>query len=230
MLRRFHVPLTKPEDIIPHLAKQQLHWKSKHSAQELVLAWSNAKNGIPDSVRSGLESCQEFASTELIDGFFEREVDLRTPGRNSQTDLMVVAAWGDQLGVIAVEGKVDEPFGDLVSVWNDGSPGKKRRLAGLCSTLGIDPRSAGGLRYQLLHRTASAVYEAQRYRCRHAIMLVHSFSPTRKWFEDFVRVSDAMSMGIKSPNTISPPKHCEEVSLRLAWVSDYVAERPATKR
>ena len=220
MLRRFHVPLTKPEDIIPHLAKQGLHWKEKHSAQELVLAWSKAPDGIPASVRSVLKTVDEFASTELVDGFFEKEVYLRTPGRNSQTDLMVIAALDNQLGVIAVEGKVDEPFGDLVSHWNDDTPAKKARLFGLCSTLALEPNDVGSLRYQLLHRTASAVYEAQRYRCRQEIMLVHSFSPTRMWFDDFSRFSDAMSMSIKSPNTISSPKKCEDVSLRLAWVSD----------
>jgi hypothetical protein len=220
MLHRFHVPLTKPEDIIPYLAKQERHWKAGYSAHKLVFAWSKAENGIPASVRSVLESCQEFTSTELIDGFFEKEVDLGTPGKNSQTDLMVLTAWGDQLGVIVVEGKVDEPFGELVSDWNDGSPGKKKRLLGLCSTLGLDPDNVGGLHHQLLHRTASAVYEAQRYRCRRAIMLVHSFSLTRRWFDDFARFSDAMGMSIKLPNTVSSPKQCEQVSLRLTWVSE----------
>ena len=38
MLDRFYVPMTKPEDIIPHLVKRERHWKSEHSAQELALA------------------------------------------------------------------------------------------------------------------------------------------------------------------------------------------------
>ncbi len=40
----------------------------------------------------------------MIDGFFERQVGLGSPGRNSQTDLMVVAGLGGELGIIAVEG------------------------------------------------------------------------------------------------------------------------------
>ena len=220
MLHRFHVPLTKPEDIVPHLAKQSLHWKKGHSAQELAVAWFKAKDGIPCTVRNVLESCTECASIELIDGFFEQEVDLRTAGRNSQTDLMVLASWGNELGIVAVEGKVDEPFGELVSDWNDGSDGKRKRLLGLCATLGLNTNQVGGLRYQLLHRTASAVYEAQRYRAHRAIMLVHSFSPTKRWFDDFARFSDAMGMSIKLPDTVSPLKLCEKISLRIAWVSD----------
>ena len=51
-------------------------------------------------------------------------------------------------------------------------------------------------------------------------MLVHSFSPTKKWFENFVEFSVAMGMIIKTSGAVSPLKICEQVSLRLAWVSD----------
>ena len=86
-----------------------------------------------------------------------------------------VTARGD--AVIAVEGKVDEPFGDLVSTWNDHSSGKERRLEALCASLGLRVADLGGIRYQLLHRTASAIYEAQRYRTTRAVMLVGRRTP-----------------------------------------------------
>jgi uncharacterized protein YjbJ (UPF0337 family) len=220
VLNRFSVPLLKPEDIIPHLAKTDLHWKKGFSAQELAYSWFDAKDGFPDEVAKVLKSCSDCTSISLVDACFEKEVELRTPGRNSQTDLMVLASWNNELGIIAVEGKVDEPFGELVSDWNDGSEGKEKRLSGLCATLGLNKDQVGGLRYQLLHRSASAVYEAQRYRARRAIMLVHSFSSSKKWFDDFVRFSVAMGINVRSPDTVSSSKLCEHVSLRLAWVSD----------
>lgn len=132
---------------------------------------------------------------------------------------MVVAGLGDELGIIAVEGKVEESFAEPVSQWND-SPGKRARLEALCGCLGLGPTLVMSLRYQLLHRTASAIYEARRYRCHHAIMLVHSFSPRHRGFDDFVAFSHAMDMPIDKPDRCSPPKLCEGVSLRLAWVSD----------
>jgi hypothetical protein len=58
--------------------------------------------------RSVLDSAPEYAGAILIDGFFEREVELGTVGRNSQTDLMVVSGLGSELGIIAVEGKAEE--------------------------------------------------------------------------------------------------------------------------
>ena len=219
MLRRLHVPLIEPEDVIPHLAKQELHWKSGYSAKELAISWANGSNDFPKAVRRALRTAPEYAEAELIDGFFEREVELGSAGRNSQTDLMVVAGLRDELGIVAVEGKVEESFADLVQEWNN-TPGKQTRLSILCETLGLQLDAVGGLRYQLLHRTASAILEAKRYRCRHAMMLVHSFSATHRWFGDFVTFSKAMGQLISVPGLCSEPKQCAGVSLRIVWVAD----------
>ncbi len=219
MIRRLHVPLLKPEDVIPHLAKQELHWRVGYSAQELAVAWSEARNDFPVAVRAVLRTAPEYAQAEFVDGFFEREVELGSPGRNSQTDLMVIAGLENELGVIAVEGKAEESFSQLVTKWNCTST-RQDRLEILCHTLGLDPAGAGGIRYQLLHRTASAIYEARRYRCRHALLLVHSFSLTHRWFEDFAAFSCAMGIPVQEPDRCSPAKACDGVSLRLAWVAD----------
>ena len=219
MIRRLHVPVTKPEDVIPHLAKQEAHWRAGYSAQELAVAWASVGNSFPVRVRAVLDTAPEYVGAELVDGFFEREVELGTAGRNSQTDLMVVAGLQNELAIIAVEGKAEESFAELVSEWNN-SAGKQRRLEHLCRTLELDPASVGDLRYQLFHRTASAIYEAHRYRCRHAVMLVHSFSRTHRWFDDFSRFSHAMSMPVENRDCCSPARVIDGVSLRLAWVSD----------
>jgi hypothetical protein len=195
------------------------HWRTGYSAQELAVAWSKAGNDFPQTVRKALNTAPEYVDAEFVDGFFEREVELGSPGRNSQTDLMAIAGLHDGLAIIAVEGKVEESFAELVADWN-GTPGKQRRLDGLCETLKLDVSGVGGIRYQLLHRTASAIYEAKRYRCRHALMLVHSFSSTRRWFEDFAAFSSALGIPLHEPNRCSSATECDGVSLRLAWVSD----------
>jgi hypothetical protein len=41
------------------------------------------------------------------------------------------------------------------------------------------------LRYQLVHRTASALLEAKRFHARKAVLVVHSFSSQKDGFEDF---------------------------------------------
>lgn len=222
MIRRLHVPLLKPEDVVPHLAKQEAHWRAGYSAQELAVAWYRSRNDFPPAVRAVLATAPEYDQAELVDGFFEREVELGSKGRNSQTDLMIIAGLGDRLGVIAVEGKVEESFAELVKDWNS-TPGKQARLKRLCETLGLAVADVGAIRYQLLHRTASAIYEAKRYRCQNALMLVHSFSLTHRWFADFTEFSCAMGLPVRQPNLCSAAKVCEGVSLRLAWVADSLA-------
>ena len=55
----------------------------------------------------------------------------------------------------------------------------------ICKALGLNHSPVDSIRYQLLHRTASAVVEARRFNAAHAMMLVHSFSPSDEWFDDY---------------------------------------------
>ena len=208
-----------PEDVISHLADGERHWRKGFSAYELSHSWVRA-DGFPAPVSDVLDGCESYRDAELVEGFFEKEVDLRTRGRASQTDLMVFAKVADRYAVVAVEGKVDEPFGPLVGDWNDGSAGRMARLEALCQTLGLNVTAVEHLRYQLFHRTASAIYEAQRYRCGRALMLVHSFSETDASFDDFVKFASSMGTPVHRPNSVSPPKMCEGIELRLVWVKD----------
>lgn len=224
MSRFFHVnEIDRPEDVIPYLAKRERHWRKGYSAYELAHSWIKAE-GIPSPVESVLDTCPDYAGATLVEGLFERDVDLRTPGRRSQTDLLAFVKLRHGDAVIAVEGKVDEPFGDRVSAWNDHSPGKERRLSALCASLGLRVADVGDIRYQLLHRTASAIYEAQRYRTPRAIMLVHSFSLADTSFSDFRAFAKSMGVPVRAVNRISAEKECEGIRLRLAWVRDRPAD------
>ena len=105
---------------------------------------------------------------------------------------------GSGLLVAAVEGKVDESFGPLVAEWRrDSSPGKVERLICLCERHGLNPETADDLHYQLLHRTVSALIEAERFSAAGAAMIVHSFSPAMAWFDAFTRFCERL--GAKSP-------------------------------
>ncbi len=221
--KRFHITAEKPEDLIPRLGKGELHWKKGRSAYELSHAWM-AADGLPPTVRKVLAPVPGWCDGQLIDAFFERETNLRTTGWPSQTDLLVLMKMKDGNGVIAVEGKVDEPFGEIVTEWLGAgppyAPTRLKRLEGLCGSLGLGATACEGLYYQLLHRTAAALYEAQRYGFPRALMLVHSFSSDSAWFPEFAQFAAAMGMPVAAPNGVSEMRVCEGVELRLGWVSD----------
>jgi hypothetical protein len=171
VIARLHLPLIEPEDVVRHLGHQERHWKAGRSAHALTHMWAK-ENGLPRSIRSILQAHPTFRSAELIDGFLERQVDLGSAGRPSQTDLLAVIGLEKCIAIVAIEGKAGEPFGDLVSNWLNGSDTKSKRLDALYETLGLSAVQALPLRCQLLHRTASAVYEAKRYRTNLAVMSI----------------------------------------------------------
>jgi HD domain len=209
-------PLSTLHDARAYLADPIRHWRPDHSALELATVWIDAGT-IPQSVADVLATSSTYADCRLIEGLFEREVELGTKGRPSQTDLLALVQLRDGYGVIAVEGKVREPFGPLVGEWND-SPGKQARLDSLCEQLGLDAASAGGLRYQLLHRTVSALREAHRYGAHEALMLVHSFDPKSSWLADYQAFAAALGMTNASENAITTSITRDDVTLRLGWV------------
>ena len=90
MIRRLHVPLTAPEDVVRHLGKQERHWKEGRSAHALATVWFE-HNSFPPRVAAALKSHPTFRSAELVDAFMERKVDLGSEGRPSQTDLLAIA-------------------------------------------------------------------------------------------------------------------------------------------
>jgi hypothetical protein len=206
VIARLHLPLIEPEDVVRHLGHQERHWKAGRSA--------------PRSIRSILQAHPTFRSAELIDGFLERQVDLGSAGRPSQTDLLAVIGLEKRIAIVAIEGKAGEPFGELVSNWLDGSETKSRRLDALCRTLGLSVEQARPLRYQLLHRTASAIYEAKRYRTDLAGMLVHNFGAEQSGYLDFCNFVRALGAEESKAGVLCGPLASDGVSLYFGWVDD----------
>src|SRR4051794_40984872 len=172
-----YVPSTGAHDWQWLLAKPGLHWKHNASAMSLADAWETARPWPPE-VEAALER-SDLGNLEFLLGLPEHQTPLPGGRAASQTDLLVLArrrAGG--LVVLAVEGKANEPFGDdTVAEWRAAdTPGRKTRLAYLLELLGLpdDDRTAR-LRYQLLHRAAAGLIEAERFGAGDAVLLVHAF-------------------------------------------------------
>ena len=219
-VRRLHVPLRAAADAIPHLGAAH-HWREGRSPKSLVDQWWTA-NALPLSVRNLLDQAQEWQTAELIDAYVERQTKLEDDRPSpSQSDLLAIVGIGDKLGVIVIEAKVDEGFDKTVSEWRAvDSKGKAQRLQKLCSLLGLDTASVAPLRYQLLHRTASAVLEARRYRAAIAAVIVQSWCPRSSGSEDFAAFLEALGITYPGAGQISAARQVGNVMLRFGWSAE----------
>jgi len=177
---------------------------------------------VPQSVRALLDQNSVWHGAELIDAFAERRTDLRD-GRPSpsQSDLLALVGLKAGLGVVAIEAKVDEGFDTTVDEWHARpSLGKDARLAKLCALFGLDQATVGTLRYQLLHRTASAVIEAKRYRAQQAAMIVQSWSARHDGYNDYARFLVAIGMTDIEPGRFYGPLMVDGVALSAGWSAE----------
>jgi hypothetical protein len=180
---------SRPADWQALLANPAKQWRSGFSARTLAHCWAEA-DGFPPEVASALSTASAplFAGLTPILGIPEFEVPLKGGDRASQNDIFVLARSHAGPVSIMVEGKVDEAFGPLLGDWlEDASPasGKKDRLAFLLKTLGLAQQPADTIRYQLLHRAASAVLAGEQYHAVAAVLVVHSFSRQEAGRDDF---------------------------------------------
>lgn len=191
---RILIPSNGADDWKRFLAQPDLHWKTGYSARTLAHSWETAQ-AIPPEV--AVIMSEAFGKPELLFAVPEHKTLLPGGTRESQSDVLALVRHPGGLATYTIEGKVDEPFGPTVGEWSvDASPGKIERLAHLCGLLGL-PDSPPDVRYQLLHRTASALIEAERFDAKLAGMIVHSFSSDRRWYEELARFGSLMGCKIE---------------------------------
>ena len=203
------------------LAVGKSRWKTGYSAKSLAYSWEEAE-GFPHSVRQVFDrsEIEALGDMRFVRGHVEHKVSLPGGSAASQNDIFVLAESNDRKIVIMVEGKVRESFGQYVGDWlKNISPrsGKPARLEFLKEKLGIEHHDVNQIRYQLLHRTASALIEAERFGATTAVMLVHSFSQEDRHIEDyqeFVKLFGTTG----DVDTVSYAGKKNGIDLYLAWV------------
>jgi len=216
-MRKIFIPTDGEIDWKAFLIDPEKQWAKGYSARTLAHAWEDA-DGFPPEVADVFNKCRLLASIKPLLIFPEWKVPLPGGSTSSQNDIWVLAECDSGLVSITVEGKVNEPFDKTIGDWIlKASEGKRERLTHLADILGLKEPIHGSIYYQLLHRTASAVIEAERFGATQAVMLVHSFSPTNKWFEEF-RAFVALFKGATEVGKISTVKVKDNMSPHLAWV------------
>jgi len=218
---KFFKPIKDPKEWRWLLAKPRKHWKEGCSAKSLAYSWQEA-NDFPSSVQkvfvnSGMKL---FQNIELSLGFPEYEVSLPGGKRASQNDIFILAKGNNQLISITVEGKALESFDKPIDEWKlKDYGGKGERLDFLCNKLQLDKTKVGRIRYQLLHRTASAIILAEEFNAKNALMLVHSFKENQESFDDYCSFLKLFGKRGKA-DSITSPKTINGIKLFFGWVNE----------
>jgi len=208
------VPSNGPDDWKRFLAQPDLHWAIGYSARTLAHAWESSPE-LPPEIASLTEAA--FGPGELLFAIPEHKTRLPGGRRESQSDVFLLVRHESALATYTIEGKVDEPFGPTVGEWlKDASAGKTERLRYICDLLGL-AEAPDDVHYQLLHRTASALVEAERFDAKLAGMIVHSFSPENRWREAFDRFVEVL--GISSEDDALMTTVPSGKKLMLGWAS-----------
>lgn len=222
-MSKFFIPANNAEEWKPSLAEPEKQWKTGYSAKALAYCWQEADD-FPQSVRKVFKNSgiKLFQDIELLLAFPEYRVPLPGGRRASQNDILILAKGNDQLISIAVEGKVDESFGEIIAKWKmQDKVGKRVRLKFLCDELHLDENKIDHIRYQLLHRTASAIIEAKKFKAENALMLVHSFSQLNEkdneGFQDYCQFLNLFGKQ-GAMNSIVFARNIDGIDLYFGWV------------
>lgn len=218
-MNKIYIPAINAEQWSQFLAEPSKQWKTGYSARALAHSWQEA-NGFPTEIRAAFEQSSHFQDIELLLAIPEHQVPLPGGSHPSQNDVWVLARSQGSLVSIAVEGKVSESFGPTMGEWLvDASPGKVVRLAYLRRELGLADNLdlPSSIRYQLLHRTASAIIEAKRLGAQQAMMLVHSFSQSHEWFEDYAAFASLFQTEVAIGQVVDAGS-CGDIQLSLGWI------------
>lgn len=233
-MARLFVPTLGPTDWRRLLADPQKQWKVRKSAYESAVAWEAARRtarGLPPAIERLFDSSPAFAGASLLLGIPEHQVELAGGGHPSQTDLWALVSTPGGVASVAVEAKAGESFDRLVSEWLEDtkpSSGKRDRLSQLCGMLEIPEASAFSCRYQLMHRSVSAVLEARRFQLSTAVFLVHAFGNNEDSFKDYFSWAGALGC-VAERGQLQPLGLRGGVALWIAWVDVEPADDPTVR-
>lgn len=217
-MKRIFIATHSARDWQPLLAKPELHWKPGASAMTAAACWEDSQGRLPAEISTLLASANDpnLANLQLLLALPEWEVELPGGTTTSHTDVLAICRSDVGLCIIGVEAKVLEDFGPLVGAKrSDASAGQLERLAFLHNELGVE-KFADDIRYQLLHRTASALLTAKQFHATTAVMLVHAFDCPDDRKHDFTTFARAM-MGEPVAPDVYVVRRFDKPRLYLAW-------------
>jgi hypothetical protein len=207
------------------LANPDRQWKRGFSAFETAVSWELACksiSGLPEPVEKLF--CEgKYGEPRLMFAVAEHKVDL--PGGNaaSQSDVWAVVKTSRGMFSLTIEAKAKEAFGDeMLEKWLIAGETKRsirnreKRWEHVRKYL---PKSESffPVRYQMLHRCAASVIEAERLGFRHAGFIVQAFKTSPdKSFQDYAAFCRALNIHPKRGKMATTS--VGDITLNVGWI------------
>jgi hypothetical protein len=206
------------------LASPERHWKRTYSAFEAAVSWefaASTDSGLPAPIHELLESA--YGSPKLLLAVAEHKVCLPGGNADSQNDVWALVETAIGCASVCIEAKARERFGDeSLGAWlkagksEQARRNREARWQYLREHLPVAPDGAySPVAYQLLHRCASSIIEARRFKLKHAACIVQAFNtPADRFaeFADFCRV-----LGMTAARGAIERTPVADVQLAIGW-------------
>ena len=224
---RIFVPSLGTAEWRAKLADPSLHWRRNKSAWELAVSWESRRSevsGIPPEIEMAFNVHPTFVGAQLLMAVPEHRVRLDDDRRPSQNDLWAMLLLQNGCGSVAIEAKSGEEFDKTIEEWLiKESEGKIERLRFLTDILELKNQLPGHIRYQLIHRTASAIIEAIRWRAPTSLMLVQCFKESSSSWSDYCNFAEFLGIA-PMRGGMSGPRSLVKTNLFLGWVDSPMAD------
>jgi hypothetical protein len=196
-------------------------WVRTKSAFETAVFWecgSMEPRGLHPNLIALLEQEQALEGCDLVASFPAHRVHVPDGVPPSQSDIWVILRTYVGLVSLVIEGKAGEGFAETVGEWRkEASAEKDKRLAFLCEQLGLTKQPSDEIRYQLLHRTVSALLEAERVDAAIAAMIIVSFTDDPRSRDDFGAFTSVLGGPVSSGQLRRMPS-VQNRPLFLGWL------------
>ncbi|TKJ37956.1 hypothetical protein CEE37_13420 [candidate division LCP-89 bacterium B3_LCP] len=204
------------------LTEPDKHWKQGFSAMSTALSWEKSDE-LPPEIKAIFTSAEDenLRDAQLVLAIPEYKVVLDGGPPPSQNDVFALVTSSGGLIAMMVEGKAREDFDVPLEKWRQRTSikGVHERMAQISENIGLSEPIPNHIRYQFLHRTASAVIETKRFFARYAIMLVQSFveNDDENHFDDFIAFIELYGKKAKKGTLIRLYENTK-YQLYAAWV------------
>lgn len=231
-MTRIFIPSLGPSQWRALLGDPKKHWKRTRSAFETAVSWEVAQHqadgrGLPREIAKILDGVDCLKNAELLFAVPEHKVKLNSAKAPSQNDVWALLKNEQGLISLTVEAKAGEEFDKTVTGWlnkDEKRQGRIARLKWLCDHLKSVPseEACALLRYQLFHRTVSALKEAQRFNAFAAVVLIQAFPGAETSEQDFKQFGKYLGMELERDRLVQCPTH-QQPGLFIGWVSSRCA-------